>query len=72
MSGLLNASCKLCILLHDALLFILSACQGFSEDATYALYINGLDWNKNPVELLDILQRKVELKMLLDVWLSKW
>ena len=43
-----------------------------SLDATYALYINGLDWNENPVELLDILQRGVELKMLLDVWLSKW
>ena len=46
--------------------------KGFSEEYTFALYINGKDWNENPVPLQDFLERGVELKQLLDVWLSKW
>lgn len=46
--------------------------KGYSEDLTFALYINGQDWNQNPVELSDFLHRGVELKLLMDVWLSKW
>lgn len=46
--------------------------QGFSEDHTFGLYINGLDWNENPVPVKDFLVRGEELKHLLDAWLSKW
>ena len=46
--------------------------KGFSEDYTFALFLNGKDWNENPVPLTDFLDRGVELKQLLDTWLSKW
>ena len=46
--------------------------QGFSEDHTFGLYINGQDWNENPVPVKDFLDRGVELKHLLDIWLSMW
>ena len=46
--------------------------KGFSKDFTFELYINGLDWNKNPVERAEYLQRGDELAVLLDAWLKKW
>ena len=46
--------------------------KDFSEDHTYALYITGRDWNENPVQTKEFLSRGGELKLLLDLWLSKW
>jgi hypothetical protein len=46
--------------------------KGFSEDITFSLFINGQDWNQNPVEVTEYLDRGVELKLLLDAWLSRW
>ena len=46
--------------------------MGFSEDLTFGLFINGYDWNLNPVGASEYLERGSELKLLLDAWLSKW
>ena len=46
--------------------------KGFSEDLTFGLFINGYDWNLNPVGASEYLERGSELKLLLDAWLSKW
>ena len=46
--------------------------KGFSEDFTFELFINGLDWNKNPVEKAEYLGRGEELAVLLKDWLSRW
>ena len=51
---------------------LVSTVSGFSEDHTYALYITGRDWNENPVQTKEFLSRGGELKLLLDLWLSKW
>ena len=46
--------------------------KGYSEYETYSMYLNGLDWNENPVELKDYLNRGAELDRVLSAWLSKW
>ena len=46
--------------------------KGFSEDYTFQLYINGLDWNENPVVAELYLDRGRELAILLEYWLSQW
>ena len=46
--------------------------KGFSEELTFELFINGLDWNKNPVEKVEYLERGKELALLLDAWVAKW
>ena len=46
--------------------------KGYSEHETYSMYLNGLDWNENPVELKDYLNRGAELDRVLSAWLSKW
>ena len=46
--------------------------KGFSDDFTYELFVNGLDWNKNPVEKAEYLERGEHLAILLNAWLSKW
>ena len=46
--------------------------KGFSEDYTFQLFINGLDWNENPVVAELYLDRGRELAILLEYWLSQW
>ena len=46
--------------------------KGFSEEHTFELLINGLDWNENPVVPEDFLRTGQELKNLMDCWLAKW
>ena len=46
--------------------------KGFSEDHTFQLLMNGLDWNENPVEPKDFLMIGKELKLLMDLWLARW
>ena len=46
--------------------------KGFSEDHTFHLLMNGLDWNENPVEPKDFLMIGKELKLLMDLWLARW
>ena len=46
--------------------------KGFSEEHTFKLFVNGYDWNENPVEANEFLDRGRELKVLLDSWLDKW
>ena len=46
--------------------------KGFTEDETFQLFINGSDWNKNPVEVGDYLQRGKDLTLLMESWLSLW
>ena len=46
--------------------------KGFSEDKVFHLFINGFDWNENPVNAADFLDRGRELAHLLDKWLDKW
>ena len=46
--------------------------KGFSEENTFAFYINGMDWNELYVDGEQYLERGTELKSLLDYWLSKW
>ena len=46
--------------------------KGFSESFTFQLFINGYDWNVNPVGAKDFLDRGRELELLLDSWLCQW
>ena len=46
--------------------------KGFSEDYTFWLFINGYDWNENPVLASCFLERGNELNILMDSWLSRW
>ena len=44
----------------------------FTNERIYELFVNGLDWNENPVQLGDFLDRGADLKLLLDEFLSRW
>ena len=59
---------------QTSIVFFRNLCisKGFSEDLTFGLFINGYDWNLNPVGASEYLERGSELKLLLDAWLSKW
>ena len=46
--------------------------KGFSEDYTFNLFINGKDWNENPVSSEDYLERGRELEVLTASWLDMW
>ena len=46
--------------------------KGFSEDYSFWLYINGYDWNENPVLAGSFLERGEELNTLMESWLSRW
>ena len=46
--------------------------KGFTEDETFHLYVDGYDWNRNPVEAADYLQRGEDLTLLMESWLSLW
>ena len=46
--------------------------KGFSNDKIYQLFVSGLDWNVNPVEAAEFLDRGRELKHVMDAWLAKW
>ena len=46
--------------------------KGFSNDHIYDLFVNGDDWNENPVLVGVFLERGVDLKQLLDNFLSRW
>ena len=46
--------------------------KGFSESDTFSLFINGLDWNKKPVDLEEIIARGLALDTLRGHWLARW
>ena len=46
--------------------------QGFDEEKTFSLYINGHDWNENPVPDTDYASRGLALDTLRGHWLSLW
>ena len=46
--------------------------KGFTEEKTYHLLVNGFDWNENPVQASDFLERGRELSHIMDSWLDKW
>ena len=46
--------------------------KGFCEDKIYELYINGEDWNENPVPANMFLERGSDLRLILDHFLSLW
>ena len=46
--------------------------QGFGEEKTFSLYINGHDWNENPVPDTDYASRGLALDTLRGHWLSLW
>ena len=46
--------------------------KGFSEDHTFELFVNGMDWNENPVEQAEYLERGSHLAVLLEAWLALW
>ena len=46
--------------------------KGFSDEYTFELFVNGLDWNENPVPVEVFLARGADLKKLLDSFLSLW
>ena len=46
--------------------------KGFSESYIFKLFINGFDWNENPVKAKDYLDRGRELDLLLNSWLCQW
>ena len=50
----------------------LCSAKGFSNDHIYDLFVNGDDWNENPVLVGVFLERGVDLKQLLDKFLSRW
>ena len=50
----------------------LCSSKGFSDDYIFELLINGDDWNENPVQFSDFMNRGNDLKLLLDTWLTKW
>ena len=46
--------------------------QGFDEDKTFSIYINGHDWNENPVPDTDYASRGHALDTMRGHWLSLW
>ena len=46
--------------------------KGFTEDEAFLLFINGSDWNENPVQASDYLERGKDLALLMEAWLSLW
>ena len=46
--------------------------KGFTEDRIFQLFVSGLDWNENPVQADEFLDRGRELKHVMDAWLDKW
>ena len=46
--------------------------KGYSEEQTFQFFINGLDWNENPVGASDYLERGKDLEQVMNAWLSLW
>lgn len=46
--------------------------KGFSEDYVFELFVNGYDWNENPVPIQDFLARGFDLRRLRESFLSRW
>ena len=46
--------------------------KAFSDEKVFELFVNGMDWNENPIQLSDFLERGADLKLLLDEFLSRW
>ena len=46
--------------------------KGYSENLTFELFVNGMDWNENPVEQVDYLERGSDLAVVLEAWLAMW
>ena len=49
-------------------------CQAkvFSEEETFSIYVNGTDWNENPVEGVDFAARGLALDTIRGRLLSRW
>ena len=54
--------------------FFLNLClrKGFSLEETYRLFVNGYDWNNNPVSKTDYLERAKCMNDMRDLWFTKW
>ena len=46
--------------------------KGFGDSHTFRLYVNGFDWNENPVSGTDFASRGLALDTLRGHWLSRW
>ena len=46
--------------------------KGFSLEETYRLFVNGFDWNSNPVSKADYFERAKCIKDMRDLWFTKW
>ena len=46
--------------------------KGFSDSHTFMLYVNGFDWNENPVSGADFASRGLALDTLRGHWLARW
>ena len=56
------------------LTFFRNICQrdGYSEEKTFATFVNGLDWNGNPVQATDYASRGLAMDTIRGHWLSRW
>ena len=54
--------------------FFLNLClrKGFSLEETYRLFVNGYDWNNNPISKTDYLERAKCMNDMRDLWFTKW
>lgn len=50
----------------------LCSSKGFRETEIFSLFVNGIDWNGNPVYKEEILSRGLALDTLRGHWLSRW
>ena len=46
--------------------------KGFDDQKTFSLFINGQDWNENPVDDTDFASRGLTLDTIRGHWLSLW
>ena len=56
------------------LVFFRNICKskGYSEEETFITFVNGLDWNGNPVQDTDYAERGLALDTIRGHWLAKW
>ena len=46
--------------------------KNITDDQMFELFISGYNWNNEPVTNGDFLSRGTDLRLILDLWLSKW
>ena len=50
----------------------LCSSQGYGDADIFSLFVNGIDWNGNPVYREEILSRGLAMDTLRGHWLSRW